>query len=90
MISITSGPVAPARYPGLVFGRLVRYRDGDVCIPATAIDETFMAHLEEAVHSIGCDLTLVAAPSNPTCIRCHVPSANYPYKINPQAEEETR
>jgi hypothetical protein len=85
---MASVPAARSKYAGIVFEGLVRYRDGDVHIPASAIHETFMTQLEDAVLSIGGDVPLVAAPSVPACARGDISSADCPFRVSSGEEEE--
>ena len=65
-------PRALGQYKGMTFDGAVVYRDHEVAIPASAVDEQFISRLAALIRKVAGDLELAKTPSGMECDFCPI------------------
>ena len=80
-------PRALGQYANMIFDGVVSYRDHEVPIPASAIDEQFIGRLASLIRKISREQPLAKTPSAMECGFCQISKEECPERVESGPEE---
>ena len=88
MLYMYAVPIAMGRHRGAVFGGQVVYTDHVVDVPASAVDDQFVARLSQLIGRLASDAPARRVPSPGECRFCPITVADCPEREDASGSEE--